>query len=174
MKAIRWLSLSLTLLLGACSSSGSIAVQEVRTGAIEPGRTISVSVEPVLPAEATEEERADADEFSHRLATELFGRLVSEGLFKHAVQSGQPADYRMVVAITSAEEISQGARIAFGIFAGSNLVTASVTVFEDPTGLIFTRYEVTGESASHPLSSENDIDDAVREAATQIIDGLKS
>ena len=166
--------LSAMLLLAACSSSGTITMQEARTGSIEPGSTVSVSVEPALPPEATADQHAEADEFAQRLKSELFGRLVSEGVFRHAVHPGEPANYRMEVTITAAEEVSQGARIFFGVLAGSNEVMASVAVFEEPSGRVFARYAVTGESASHPWSSENDMDDAVREAATQIIDGLTS
>lgn len=168
------LLLSAMLLLGACSSSGTFTVQEARTGEIDPGSTISVTVDAVLPPEATADQIAEADEFAHRLKSELFGRLVSEGVFRHVVQPGEAANYRMEVTITAADEVSQGARIFFGVLAGSNEVTASVTVFEESSGRVFARYDVTGESASHPWSSENDMDDAVREAATQIIDGLTS
>jgi len=44
-----------------------------------------------------------------------------------------------------------------------------VSLFEESSQSLVTSFEVTGKSASHPFSSENDMDDAIREFVDQII-----
>ena len=75
--------------------------------------------------------------------------------------------------LLAANEVSQGARIFFGVLAGSNTLQASVDVFDNETNRKVSSFIASGESASHPLSSENDMDDAIRELVSQIIIALQ-
>jgi hypothetical protein len=153
------------LLLAACSSSGTLAVSTPKSEPIPAGKMVALSV-----TSAGDEDSRDAAE---RLKNDLFGRLVSEGVFKQVVQTGQPADYRMTVALSGVEHVSQTARILLGVLAGSNELTADVTLVRATNGTVVEKFKVTGESASHPLSGENGIEDAIREAAAKTVQALK-
>jgi hypothetical protein len=152
------------LLLTACNSSGTLAVATPKAEPIPAGKVVALSV--------TSAEDEDSRDAAGRLQNDLFGRLVTGGVFKQVVQAGQPADYRMTVALSGVEKVSQGARIFFGVLAGSNELKADVTLFNG-TGAVVEKFTVTGESASHPLSDENGLDDAVREAASKTVQALK-
>jgi hypothetical protein len=153
------------LLLAACSSSGTLAVSTPKDEPIPAGKVVALNI--------TSAEDEDSRDAAERLKNDLFGRLVSEGVFKQVVQAGQPADYRMTVALSGVEHVSQTARIFFGVLAGSNELTADVTLVHATNGAVVEKFKVTGESASHPLSSENGIEDAIREAATKTVQALK-
>ncbi|MGH6929913.1 MAG: DUF4410 domain-containing protein [Dongiaceae bacterium] len=155
----------LLLLTAACSSSGGLAMKSPKAAAIPPGRSVALNV-----TSAADEDSRDA---AHRMRVELFGRLVAEGVFRQVVAAGEAADYRMDVALGGVEEVSQGARIFFGVMAGSNELTAAVTLQDATTNAVVTSFDVSGESASHPLSSENGMDDAIREAASNIVRALQ-
>ncbi len=155
----------LLLLAAGCSSSGTIAVKTAKTGAIPPGKAVALDV-----TSAADEDSRDA---AHRMRNELFGRLVAEGVFRQAVAAGEPADYRMAVALSGVEEVSTGARIFLGVMAGANELKAAVTLDDAASGTTVTAFDVTGESAAHPLSSESGMEDAVREAASRIIAALR-
>jgi uncharacterized protein DUF4410 len=144
-----------------------------KTETIPPGKSVALWVTPMVAGDASKEARQEASEAADRLKTELFGRLVSEGIFNYVFQSGEPADYRMNVSVTQAEEISQTARFWLGTFAGRNSLTAAVALYDELTGNLVTDFKVLGQSASLPASSRNDIEDAVREAANKIIIALK-
>ncbi len=60
-----------------------------------------------------------------------------------------------------------------GVPAGSNELKAAVTLNDAATKAVVTVFDVSGESAAHPLSSENGMDDAIREAATKIVSALQ-
>jgi anti-anti-sigma regulatory factor len=152
------------LLLTACNSSGTLAVSTPKAEPIPAGKVVALSV--------TAPEDEDSQDAAGRLQNDLFGRLVTAGLFKQVVQSGQAADYRMTVALSGVDKVSQGARIFLGVLAGSNELKAEVTLF-NPAGAVVEKFAVTGESASHPLSDENGLDDAVREAATKVVQALR-
>ncbi|WP_395016237.1 DUF4410 domain-containing protein [Dongia sp.] len=152
------------LFLTACNSSGTLAVATPKAEPIPPGKVVALSV--------TAAEDEDSQDAAGRLQNDLFGRLVTAGLFKQVVQAGQPSDYRMTVALSGVDKVSQGARIFLGVFAGSNELKADVTLFNG-TGGVVEKFAVTGESASHPLSDENGLDDAVREAATKVVQALR-
>ena len=134
--------LCLVVWLSACSSSGSIQVMQPKTAAIPPGSTVSLSVTTALPEDADKDAREDASEVSHRLKSQLFGRLMSEAVFKQVLQPGERADYRMDVRVLNAEEVSQGARIFFGVLAGSNKLTILVSLYDQPAGALITSIEV--------------------------------
>jgi hypothetical protein len=113
-------------------------------------------------------------EAMQRLRGQLFGRLVSEGVFKQVVHEGEPAKYAVDTRMLAATEVSQGARIFFGVLAGSNELAVHVQVFDKSTNALLTSFTARGESASHPLSSENDMDDAIREVVDEIILALQN
>ena len=159
------LGLVLVLFVSACNSSGTLAMKTPKTQAIPAGKVVALSVS--APADD------DSQDAAERMRNTLFGRLVAEGVFKQVVQPGQPADYRMTVALSGVEEVSQAARILLGVLAGSNELKADVALVDATTGATVEAFQVTGESASHPLSSENGIEDAVREAATKTVLALK-
>jgi hypothetical protein len=153
------------LALSACNSSGTLAVSTPKSEALPAGKVVALSV--------TSAEDDDSRDAAGRLQNDLFGRLVTEGVFKQVVQAGQPADYRMTVALSGVEKVSQAARIFFGVLAGANELKADVTLVQGTSGAVVEKFTVTGESASHPLSDENGLDDAVREASTKTVQALK-
>ncbi len=153
------------IIVVACSSSGTLQVSQPKTSAIPPGKIVGLKV-----TSASDEE---SREVAHRLSGELFGRLVSEGIFQQVVQAQQPAHYTLNVQVGDVQEVSQGARIFFGVFAGANTLRATVTLYDREPRQLVTAFDVEAESASHPLSSEAGIEDAVREAATKIIFALR-
>lgn len=158
-------ALSIVALVAACSSTGTLTVKQPKSASIPPGKTVVLAV--TSPADE------DSREAAQRMRSELFGRLVSEGVFKQVLAQDESADYAMDVRVGEVDEVSQGSRIFFGVFAGSNDVGASVAVRERPSDQVVTQFDVAGESASHPLSSEDDMDDAIREAVTRIIAALR-
>jgi hypothetical protein len=158
------------LAVSACNSTGKLEMARASPEAIPPGKSVALWVRPTLPDGASTETRQAAAEAADRLRSDLFGRLVSEGIFNHVFQPGEPADYRMDVSVTQADEVSQTARF----WLGRNSMTAAVALYDEMTGAPTTEFKVAGESASVPASSRNDIDDAVREAADKIILALKT
>ena len=58
-------------------------------------------------------------------------------------------------------------------FAGSNRLKCNVTLIDQATGQTRTAFQVEGVSASHPMSSESGLDDAVREAVSNMIIALR-
>lgn len=153
------------LALTACNSSGTLAVSTPKAEPIPAGRVVALSV--------TSAEDEDSRDAAGRMQDVLFGRLVAEGVFRQVVQTGQPADYRMTVALSGVEKVSQAARIFLGVLAGSNALKADVTLVRAANGAVVEKFTVTGESASHPLSDENGLEDAVREAATKTVQALQ-
>jgi len=154
--------------LPACSSSGKITIQQAKSESIEVGKTVSLSVEPDV-----ENVKAVHQDVASRIRERLFGKLVTDRIFKAVAMAPEPADYRMDVKVKGARQVSTGARIFLGTMAGSNNLTADVKVFEFTSNRLITAYQVQGASASHPLSSQAGLDDAIREAADKIIEGLR-
>lgn len=161
-------ALLLIVLVAGCQSSGTLTVGQVKSSAIPPGKTVALTVEPAIenPDEAT-------TEVIQRVRARLFGRLVAEGVFKQVVRPPEPADYKLEIKVQSAREVSTAARIFLGVFAGSNTLALSVLLNDTTTGELVTAFDVTGDSAAHPFSSEAGLDDAVREAVTKIIAALQ-
>ena len=157
--------LPVLLILAACSSSGKLELLQSKSASIPPGKTVSLIV------------KSDKDEDSlrmvQRLRGELFGRLVSEAIFKQVLHPREKGDYAMEVQVLKAEVVSQGARIFFGVLAGANKLRCSVKLVDQVTGRVVTSFNVEGESASHPFSTENGLDDAVREVVTNMIVALR-
>ena len=89
------LAFFLMLVLAACSSTGTIMMQQAKNAPIPPGKTVSLSVEPVIPDKASNDQIAEFREVGQRVKAALFGRLVSEGVFKQVLQPAEVGDYRM-------------------------------------------------------------------------------
>ena len=161
--------LSLFVIPG-CSSKGELRVQHNLDTRIDHGAVASLSVQPDERVKKTEAVR----EAVRRLHSQLFNRLVSEGVFARVVQAGETATYDVRVRLLTESEVSQGARILFGVLAGANELALQVHVFETASRNLVVSFTAKGESASHPLSSENEMDDAVREAVDEVILELSS
>ena len=58
-------------------------------------------------------------------------------------------------------------------FAGRNELAVQVDVFDTASQALLVSFTAKKEPASHPMSSENDMDDAIREAVDEIILELK-
>jgi hypothetical protein len=114
-------------------------------------------------------EKVEKTDAVRRLRGQLFGRLVSEGVFARVVQAGEATKYDVRVRLLTATEVSQGARILFGVLAGADELAVQVDVFETAYRNLVVSFTTKGESASHPLSSENGMDDAIREAVGEAI-----
>ena len=95
-------------------------------------------------------------------------------MFARVVQAGETATYDVRVRLLTESEVSQGARILFGVLAGANELALQVDVFETASRNLVVSFTAKGEFASHPLSSENEMDDAVREAVDEVILELSS
>ena len=172
MNALPTLKLVIALLIAglvsACASSGKVTITQPKTQAISPGKTVSLSVKPGVADPKPIHQKA-----STRVRDALFGKLVSNSIFKAVVHAPEPADYSMDVKISGARQVSTGARIWLGVMAGSNNITLTVQVHNQATNQLITAFEVRGESAAHPLSSQAGLDDAVREAVDRLIDTLR-
>ncbi len=152
-------------LMAGCSSSAKMTVQQPKSQAISSQSTVALDV--TAPGDE------DSREVAQNVRSALFGRLVSEALFKQVLAKDEPADYRMTVALSNVDVVSQGARIFLGVFAGSNDLTADVVVIKPDETAAVTKFQVVGSSAAHPLSSENDMDDAIKELVTKIVEALR-
>ena len=153
-----------------CSSTATIQMQQALTQNVDHTAVASLTAASHEEAAAPNEAMQEAIQ---RLKGQLFGRLVSEGVFSQVVHVGTDSEYVLDVKMLSATEVSQGARIFLGVLAGSNALVAEVKLFDAQSNLLLTSFQVTGESASHPLSSENDMDDAIREVVDEIILALQ-
>lgn len=155
-------------LVSACSSSGTLTVTQPKSQGIPPGKTASLSVEP-----GAAELRPIHQEVATRVRDRLFGKLVSEGIFKAVVRVPEPADYSMDVKVRGARQVSTAARMWLGAMAGPNTLSLAVHVQDLKTNRLVTEFDVTGTSAAHPFSSEAGLDDAVREAVDRIAQALR-
>lgn len=156
-------------MISACSSTGEIQTSTALTHQIDHSAVASLSAKPHAEVKPT----PAVVEATTRLRGQLFGRLVSEGVFRQVVHEGEPSQYKVEASLLAASEVSQGARIFFGVFAGSNQLAVEVKVFDAAQGGLLTSFVAKGTSASHPLSSENDMDDAIREVVDEIILALQ-
>ena len=161
-------ALLVAVLVAGCSSSGTLTMLQPKSQAIPPGKTVALSVQPDDP-----NPKPIYQEVAQRVRDGLFGKLVSNGLFKAVVQPTESADYRMEVKVFGARRVSTGARIWLGVMAGSNSLALHVQVIDESTKLVVTAFDVKGSSASHPLSSEANLDDALREATDELILALR-
>ena len=150
------------LLLTGCSSSGSLNLHKQSSEPIGLNKTVSLEVSGLSDARIKEQLKSD-----------LFGRLVSERKFTAVHHGEKKSDYNLKITILSSNTVSPVARIMLGVFAGANSLRVDVKLYETATGNLHTNFVVTGESASHPLSSESGLENAVREVVSNIINGLR-
>lgn len=161
------LLLTIPMFMAACSSSGKILVTQPPTETVDHKKTVALSVEP-----GVEQPEAVHIDVANRVRAALFGRLVSDRIFKAVVHKPDPADYTMDIVLQGAREVSTGARIMLGAMAGSNNLHLDVTL-RKPNNQVISAFSVEGNSASHPWSSQSSVDDAIREAVEQIIEALR-
>ncbi|WP_299380905.1 DUF4410 domain-containing protein [uncultured Kiloniella sp.] len=158
------ITLFLTLFVTACSSSGKLTQTVAPTSVIDHTAYANLSV--------STGQDDDAKDFANRLQDRLFGKLVSRKVFTSVNQNDATAKYDLEITISGAKKVSGAARVLFGVFAGSNNVTADVTLTDKNTGEVITTFKAEGKSASHPFSSESGAEDAIREVSEQIVTGL--
>ncbi len=151
--------------LSACSAAATMTVAKPKTEAISSTSSVALQV--------TSTPDAESEEVVQKLRSALFGHLVSDGIFKQVVTVAEPADYEMNVTVDHVRTVSQGARIFLGVLAGENKLTAHCDVTNATSNTEVARFDVVGESASHPLSSENDMDDAVSKVVEKIVAELR-
>ncbi len=162
-------SMLLVFALGACSSSGQVQVTKVKSETIRPGSTVALAVDAV-------EGSGNEDHVQRGLQDvrgNLYANLPASGLFTEVVPAGQPADYEMDIDVTNVRFVSGSARFWGGAFAGANVVSGDVTLTDASNGLEVAKFSATGESASHPISSDSGFDSAVREFSGQVTQTLQ-
>jgi len=153
--------------LSACSSSGQMKMLQPlkETERIDHNATTVLNV---VPGEGLQPDE-DLREIILNLRGQLFGRLVSDGVFKQVVHEGDPAKYYVRVQVNVADQVSMGARIMFGVLAGANELDVRVEVFEESSDNSIMTFTASGESASHPFSGESEMEDSIREVVNKII-----
>ena len=158
-------TLALAVLLAGCSSTGTVKVDKPATGSIDHRATAAV----LVSADSAIKNKEGVSEAVRRLRGQLFGRLMSEGVFRQVVHPGEPARYKVEATLLGATEVSQSSRILFGVLAGANELSVRVEVFEQGQPAPIMSLVAKGESASHPMSSQNDMDDAIREVVDEVV-----
>jgi hypothetical protein len=153
------------LAAAGCSSQAKMTMRQPKTTTIPSGHTLALAL--------TSDGDEDSREVAQKTRSALYGRLVSEGIFKQVVPADESADYGMDIKLSGVDVVSQGARIFFGVLAGANELTADVTVRDKRDDSAIMAFTVTGSSAAHPMSAENDMDDAIDEVVTKIVDALR-
>jgi hypothetical protein len=146
-----------------------MTIKQPMTQQLIPEKSVSVSV-GIIPGK---EQEPDFQEVQSRVRERLFGKLLSEGIFKSVLRAPEPADYIMDIMVTNARVVSGAARVMVGIMAGHNDAELDVKLTEREGNKLVIAFTVDGTSASHPFSSESSLDDAVREAVNNIIRGLR-
>ena len=154
-------------LLSACSSSGQVKILSPLEGTARIDHNATAILE-VVPGKGLQPDE-DLREMILNLRGQLFGRLVSDGIFKQVVHEGDPAKYYIRVYVNIADQVSMGARIMFGVFAGANELSVRVEVFEESSENSIMTFTASGESASHLFSGESEMEDAIREVVNKII-----
>ncbi len=157
---------ALAFFLAACSSVGNSVVRQPMKGKVAEGKGVLLKI---YSASHAKELDPDFDEVQKRLRESLYTKLVTSGLFARVVLNGDPADYSLEVKIFKANAVSGTARALVGVLAGRSEAKADVLLRNLSTDEVLADFEVLGESASHPFSTEGSLDDAIRQAADQII-----
>lgn len=153
--------------LPACSSSGQMKMLQPLNDSQRIDHT-ATTVLDVVPGEGLEPDE-DLREIILNIRGQLFGRLVSDGVFKQVVHEGEAAKYFVRVIVNVADQVSMGARIAFGVLAGANELDVRIEVFEKSSENSIMTFTASGESASHPFSGESEMEDSIREVVNKII-----
>lgn len=159
----------LAVILSACSSSGELHKQQGLSAPISQQAVVSLKVT------AKNEDLKDEDvrETLQRFQNRLYGSLLSQKVFAQVLPFGQPSHYTLLVDLSGIDKVSTISRVLIGVFAGPNELTANTALLENTTGRTMTQFVATGESATHPFSSEAGMEDAIREAVSQVVKGLK-
>ena len=167
MKFISNIALAVVLSVGlsACSASATMKVEKPKAEAIPSNSSVALQV--------TSAPDDGGDEVAQKLLSELSGHLLIDGIFRQVVNAPGPADYTMVVTVDGVRTVSRGARFMVGVMAGENKLTAHCDVKNAATNAEVAKFDVAGESASHPLASENDMDAAISKVVEQIIAALR-
>jgi hypothetical protein len=114
-----------------------------------------------------------ADEVLADVRSAVLGQLMSDGRFSKVVVANEPTDLVMNVDIIKYAKVTVGERMLVGALAGRNRVNLAVKITQPGGGgSVIEAFEADGESASHPLSSESGMSDAVREAAKELAAGV--
>ncbi len=169
----------LMALLSACSSSGNFTVKQALLEPINKDKSVSVLVKTdkvnVLDEEGkiSDDKVEETKNVAATLKERLYARLVSEGVFKSSVFYPNPADYILEVDVNGIRIVSNVARLMVGVMAGPSVIEAEILLKDMNTSKVLTEFKVEGLSAAHPLSSETGYENAVREAANNIVNALK-
>jgi hypothetical protein len=78
--------------LAACSSSGKLELKYAKSAAIPSGKSVSLTVKSY--------QQEDSYRMTEKLRSELFGRLVSEAIFKQVLHPKEKGDYAMEVQVS--------------------------------------------------------------------------
>ncbi len=154
----------LIMYLSACSSSAKLQIKQPLSANIDSEKSAYINVTSTV---------GKKEELTIRLQDALFSKFISRSIFKKVTPNAQePVDYIVKVIISEAREVSGAARVWLGVLAGANRIVADVTVIEKSRDKIVTTFTVTAESAMMPISTQDGLSDAVREASDKIIDGI--
>lgn len=154
------LVVGLGCLLAACSSGGDLKVLSSAPATNLPAQP---SVRLVVNAVAKDSGDVLAD-----LRAAILGQLMASGRYSKVSAGPEPSDLIITVDIVKYAKVSTAERILAGALAGRNRVGTDVKIVQPSTNVTVKSFEANGESASHPLSSESGLSDAVREVAKQI------
>lgn len=164
------------VLVAACESSGTLDVME-KSGSIAPGKTVALTVDAVA-----DNPYADMAEVTKRVRAQLYLHLLAQGVFSRVVIPPEPADYKLDVKIQSATQVPGWIRATLdfiagpfdlSFLAGRNDLSMSLRLSDERNGRQMSALEVTGESAAHGGSADAELEDAVREAVDNVIEGLR-
>lgn len=155
--------------LSACSSSGTFKVTQPYTEPITAGKSVTISINTAANIEQSE----DTKNVSRLLKEYLFTKLVTDGVFKSVVLPPDKGDYDLEVNILGVRVVSNTARLMVGVMAGPSSIETEVKLKNPAIGKVITAFNAEGSSASHPLSSQTGYENAVREAADNVIKALK-
>jgi len=151
-------------LLAACSAGGNFTVQSATKPTNLPASP-SVRIVVTPTADGSDEVLAD-------VRSAVLGQLLSDGRFSKVVVANEPTDLVMNIDIVKYAKVTVGERILVGALAGRNRVNLAVKIIQPGSNTVVEAFEADGESASHPLSSESGMSDAVRQAAKQLAAGV--
>ncbi len=154
----------LIMYLSACSSTAKIQMVQPMSEEIDPKKSAYISVVSVDKKK---------EELAVMLQDALFSKFISRSIFKEVTANkNESVDYIVDVTISKGRKVSGAARVWLGVFAGANRIIADVTVKERLTDKVLTTFKVTGESALMPYSTQDGLNDAVREASNKIVDAM--
>ena len=158
------LALCVSLFVG-CQSKNRVSVEQKLSSPLDSTAAATLIVEP---AEGVKRSKA-IDKAVRSLRGDLYNKLVAEGIVGSIVPKASDARYRIDVKLLADHEVSTTARVLFGVMAGRNEIVVNVRVTDLADGRQLTMFNCKGKSASHPMSSENAMSDALDEAVDGVI-----